>query len=59
MVGFILNNEMRAMAQEAAFGSMRKYRVIWLRRLTKTTRLRQDNLFREREFQQGSIEYKT
>jgi hypothetical protein len=38
---------------------MRKYRVIWLVILTKTTRLRQDNLFRDRDLQQGPIEYKT
>ena len=53
MVGFILNNDMQTMVQEAALGNMRKYRVIWL------GRLRQDNLFRDREFQQGPIEYKT
>jgi hypothetical protein len=44
---------MQTMVQEVALGNMRKYRVIWL------GRLRQDNLFRDREFQQGTIEYKT
>jgi len=40
MVGFMLNNEMQTMVQEVTLGNMRKYRVIWLGRLTKTTRLR-------------------
>lgn len=49
---------MQTMVQEVALGNRRKYRVIWLGRLTKTTRLRQDNLFRDREFQQEPINTK-
>jgi hypothetical protein len=50
---------MQTTLTEAALGNKRKSRVIWLRISTKTTRLRQDNLFRDRDLQQGPIEYKT
>jgi len=47
LYGFMLDNEMQTMVQEAALGNLRKYRVIWLGKLSKTTRLQQDNLFRD------------